>query len=111
MTILEKVWNNFYAILSVIADFLPVALMITFLKAIINLQDKTNTNFKDILFEFGISIVLACIVGYFAHFYFSLDIKIVIGLVAVVSWTGSKFKTIIDNIVNNKIKNIDTDGK
>lgn len=114
MTILDKLFKNIYDIIMIIVEFLPIAVLVTLLKTVINLKGTTKKDFLDIIMEFIISIFLSCVVGYFSYYYFNLDIKIVIGLVAIVSWTGSKFKTIIDTFIDNKInnlKNLDKNGE
>jgi len=111
MTIIQKIIDTFYDMLIVLIKFIPISILTAVVKTLINIKNEAQRNFKNIVYEFIISVSLSILLGWLCFKYINEDTAIMV--TAVTSWAGSKTSETIDVLVKkyitNKVSNISKD--
>lgn len=111
MSIIQKIIDGFYEIIMILVKFIPIAVMTAIVKTLINLKNSAEKDFKNVLYEFIISIGLSIVLGYLCFKYVNEETAIIV--TAVTAWAGSKTSETIDILVKkymtNKVSNLTKD--
>lgn len=103
MTLIQKIIDTFYDMLIVLVKFIPISILTAVVKTLVNIKNSAERNFKNVVYEFIVSVSLSILLGWLCFKYINEDTAIMV--TAVTSWTGSKTSETIDVLVKKYITN------